>query len=138
MSTLNNAPLPLTDDLDTSGFWKAATEGKISIRTCAVCEAVLHLPKLYCHNCQSWKTYWRDVRPTGTLYSWTVTVQQLHPAFPTPYTVMLVELDDAKDARLIGYLEGTPELKIGMPMRANFIDAEPGVTLVQWKPSPNS
>jgi len=129
------APLPYTEDLDTGGFWKAAEDGTLVVCACKQCGLVLHLQKKYCHRCGAWDTYWRELPPTGSLYSWTVTMMQLHPAFPAPYTVVLVELDDADGARLIGYLNGTPELAVGMRMKARFERIEEGVTLVQWEPA---
>jgi uncharacterized protein len=47
--------------------------------------------------------------------------------------VVLVELDDAPGARLVGFLPGEPELSIGMPMRAEF-ESRGETTLVQWVP----
>jgi hypothetical protein len=134
MSAAPEPPLPFTEDIDTGGFWRLAAEGKLSVRTCSACGTLLHLPKLYCHECGSWESDWREIEPTGTLHTWTVAVQQLHPAFPAPYTVVLVDLDGAPGARLIGHIAGAPDLQAGMPMRAIFHEAEPGVTLVQWEP----
>jgi len=128
-------PLPYTDDIDTGGFWQAAADGRLVVGVCLSCESVLHLPKAYCHVCGSWETGWREVSPTGTLYTWTVVRQQLHPAFPAPSTMVLVDLDDAPGTRLLGSIAGTPELRAGMPMRARFDEAVPGVRLVQWEPA---
>jgi hypothetical protein len=124
----------VTDDVDTSGFWSAASSGRIQLRVCNACGFVLHLPKAYCHNCRSWDTAWRDVSPLGRLYSWTTTERELRPGFTPPYTVVVVELDDAPGARLVGYLPGAPELSIGMPMRAEF-ESRGEATLVQWVPA---
>ena len=72
------------------------------------CAAVLHMPRAYCHTCGSWKSRWEPGRGRGRLYSWTTVEHQVHPAFPVPYTVVLVELDDHPGVRLIGYLRGAP------------------------------
>jgi hypothetical protein len=58
---------------------------------------------------------------------------QVHPAFPVPYTIVLVQLDDAP-ARLIGHLPGAPELVEGQAMKVWFETLEDGVVLPQWKP----
>ena len=138
MTTPNpSPPLPVVDDVDTGGFWQAAAQGRVVVCACRSCAAVLHLPKAYCHFCGSWDIEWREVAPTGTLHSWTVVRQDLHPAFPAPYTTVLVDLDDAPGARLVGHLKGVPELTMGMPMRARFDEAEPGVVVVNWEPDPD-
>jgi len=129
-------PAPVTDDEDTGGYWQAAAEGRLVVRTCVSCGGVLHLPKPYCHHCGSWDTSWREARSTGTLYSWTVVHHQIHAAFPTPYTVVLVELDDPPGVRLIGHLESTPELHEGMAMQVRFHEVVPGATIPDWEVAP--
>jgi uncharacterized OB-fold protein len=128
-------PIPNTTDHDTAGYWEAASRGELAIRMCSSCNQVLHLPKAYCHACGSWETDWRVVPPTGTLYTWTTTERELRPGFEPPYTVVLVDLDGAPGARLVGYLAGRPELEIGMPMRAYFENGPGDVLLPQWEPA---
>ena len=132
---MSERPIPNIEDHDTGGHWHAAKDGKVGLRVCTDCGTVLHLPKAYCHGCGGWSTEWRSVAPTGTLYSYTVTERQLRPEFDPPYTVVVVDLDDAPGARLFGYLEGRPDLKIGIPMRARFDEVDEHVTLVQWDPA---
>jgi uncharacterized protein len=126
--------IPRTDDPDTAGFFDAARRGELAIRICDSCGTVLHTPRAYCSACGSWDSSWRAVRPTGTLYSWTVTRHQVNPEFPVPYTVVLVQLDDAPDVRLLGHLPGTPDLTGGQPMVARFEETAPGVVIPQWEP----
>jgi hypothetical protein len=137
--TVHQRPLPVVDDPDTAGFWAAARAGEVAVCACADCGAVLHLPRSCCDRCRSFSV-WRAVRPRGRLHSWAVAQYQVHPAFPVPYTTVLVELDDAPEVRLAGYLPGRPDLVAGMPMRAEFVsvpvaDGDEGeVTLVEWRP----
>jgi uncharacterized OB-fold protein len=136
MSSRNDAPqrlLPETADHDTGGFFAAAAREELAICACAACGAVLHLPRAYCARCGSWDTVWRTVPGRGRLYSWTTVEHQVHRAFPVPYTILLVELEDAPEVRLIGYLPGRPELEAGMPLRAWFepVDDD-GTRLPQW------
>lgn len=127
--------LPVGDDLDTGGFFEAARRGELVIRRCNGCDAVLHMPRAYCHTCGSWEGRWAPVAGTATVYSWTVVEHQVHPAYPVPYTVVLVQLDDVPAARLVGYLPGRPELTPGMPMRVWFETVADGVVLPQWAPA---
>jgi uncharacterized protein len=131
---MTDLPVPVIDDADTEGFWRAAASGRVQLRRCDACGAVLHLPKAYCHRCGGWETSWHDVRPSGRIYSWTTTHRELRPGFTPPYTVILVELDDAPEARLVGYLPGEPDLAVGMPVAARF-EQRGDATLVQWVPA---
>lgn len=128
-------PLPVTDDPDTSGFFAAATRNVLAVCVCADCGHHLHLPTAYCHACGGWNPTWRETSGTGVLHSWTVVEHQVHPAFPTPYTLVLVEVDDAPGVRLIGHLKGRPVLHPQQPMIATFEPLRNGTVLPQWQPA---
>jgi hypothetical protein len=74
------------------------------------------------------------VAPLGHLYSWTVAEHQVHPGFPVPYTVVLVELDEVPGVRLVGHLPGARDLAMGMPMQATFDTIRDGVVVPMWEP----
>jgi uncharacterized OB-fold protein len=131
-------PLPVVDDEETAGFWQAANEHRLVVRICNACGVKLHLPKSYCHRCGSWDVGWCDVRPTGSVYSWTVLHHTIHEAFPAPCTIVLVALDEDPSIRFIGQIPGAVELYEGMPVRVRFDEVEPGVILPQWEPDPGS
>jgi uncharacterized OB-fold protein len=130
---LTPRPVPVTDDEDTGGYWQAAAEGRLVVQECLNCHSVLHLPKPFCHRCESWDVGWRDVSPTGTVYTWTVVDHQIHAAFPVPYTVVLVELDDAPGVRVVAHLPGAAQLRVGQAMRARFDEPTPGVAVPGWE-----
>lgn len=129
--------LPVDDDLDTGGYFDAARLGELVIRRCNTCDSVLHMPRMYCRHCRSWDGRWARVSGKGSVYSWTVVTHQVHPAYPIPYTVILVDLDDNPGTRLVGQLPGTPELEAGMPLEVWFesvgeIDGR-NIVLPQWR-----
>lgn len=130
-------PLPVVDDEESAGFWKAADEHRLVVRACNSCGVKIHLPKSYCHRCGSWDVGWRDVHPTGSVYSWTVLHHTIHEAFPAPCTVVLIALEDDPSIRFVGQIPGAAELYDGMPMRVRFENIEPGVTIPQWEPDPD-
>lgn len=134
MSTAER-PRPVTDDADTAGFWAAAREGYLVVRQCAGCGEVLHLPRAYCHLCGTWSEQWKRVSGQGRLSSWTRVDHQVHPAFPVPYTIVLVALEDEPAVRLVGQLPGSPGLVAGQPMEAWFEELADGVVLPQWRPA---
>jgi uncharacterized protein len=133
MESTRSRILPSEDDRDTAGFWEAARRKQLVVRVCDSCQAVLHLPRAYCYHCGSWEGSWQPVSGTGRLHSWTTVEHQVHPAYPVPYTVVLVQLDDAP-ARLIGYLSGAPHLTKDQPMRVSFETLPGGAVLPQWEP----
>jgi hypothetical protein len=74
------------------------------------------------------------VRPSGTLYSYTLVEHQVHPAFPVPHTIVLVALDDAPGVRLLGHLPGRPVVAIGQAMECHF-DLTAQVPMPRWRPA---
>ncbi len=127
--------VPVDDDRDTAGFWEAARRHELVVHACDHCGTVLHLPRAYCHTCGSWDGHWQVVTGHGHLYSWTTVEHQVHPAYPVPYTIVLVELDDAAGTRLVGSLPGAPHLVEGQPMTVWFEELDDGVVVPQWAPA---
>ena len=127
-------PVPVVDDVDTGGFFEAARRHELAVRMCNGCDAVLHVPVAYCHRCGSWDTRWQTVAGRGRLHSWTVVAHQVHPAYPVPYTVLLVDLEEHPGVRLVGQLPGRPALRAGQPMEVWFDDIGDDVILPQWRP----
>lgn len=130
--------LPVQDDRDTGGFFQAAQERRLALKRCRNCATWLHLPRAYCYHCGSWDTGWEEVAGAATLYAWTVVVRPFHPAYQVPYTVVLVDVDEAPGVRLAGRLDGRPELRVGQPMELWWEEIEsPGegpVLLPNWRP----
>jgi len=74
----------------------------------------------------------------GRIYSWERVWHPVHPALKDacPYMVVLVELPDAGNVRMVGNLLGDPmeEVVIGSDVEAVFEDhPDADVTLVQWR-----
>jgi len=125
-------PLPVVDDPDTGGFFAAAARHELVVRTCSSCLVVLHPPRPHCGSCGSWDTAWQPLPGTGRVVSWTVVEHQVHPAFPVPYTVVLVEPDGAESARLVGHLDGAPALHDRAAVRVRWEQLSHDTVLPQW------
>lgn len=126
--------LPFTEDRETGPFFAAAAEGRLVYKACLDCGHGLHPPTAHCPHCGGWNTEWKAASGAGRLFSWTTVVRQIHPDFPTPYTLVVVELAEQPDVRLMGRLEGEPELAPDLPMEVWFERLGPdGPTLPQWR-----
>ena len=124
--------VPVVDDRDTGGFFEAAARGVLAIRRCTGCGAAVHVPVPACPYCQCADGRWEPGGTTGTVYSWTVVEHQVHPAFPVPHTILLVELDEAPGVRVVGHLPGRHAPGVGHPVRVRFDRVDERVVLPQW------
>jgi uncharacterized OB-fold protein len=127
------AVLPNIHDRETRGFFEAAAQGRLVYRACEACGHASHPPMAHCAHCGSWDTAWRTAKGTGVLHSWTVVGHQLHPDFPTPYTLVVVELDEAAEVRLVGRIPGEPALAVRQPMQVWFERVADDTVLPQWR-----
>lgn len=118
---------PVVVDPASRGFFEAAAQGRLAVLTCDECGQCTHLPRPRCVHCGGAQLVWRDVPRTGRARSWTVVEHQVHPAFPVPYTVVLIEIEDHSDVRMIGYLPGRVAVTEATVLHADFEDLGPDI-----------
>lgn len=104
-------------------FWQAALRDELVFPHCQECGHWQWYPAYTCPRCGG-ELVWESVSKQGTLYSWANVNRVLLPEYEdiVPYTVALVDIDDAPGVRLIVMLkESDPEqLRLGMSMEIFF------------------
>jgi uncharacterized OB-fold protein len=129
-------PRSARDGLDKE-FWEAAQRHEVVVQRCRDCLTFQFGPEWICHHCRSTDLGWHKVSGRGRVYSWQRVWHPVHPALKSacPYVIVLVELSDAGNVRMVGNLLGDPreEVVIGSVVEAVFEDHEEGHTLIQWK-----
>ncbi|MFJ8816335.1 Zn-ribbon domain-containing OB-fold protein [Amycolatopsis thermoflava] len=108
---------------ESAAFWAGGAQGELRIHRCRSCSRYFHPPAGVCFRCHS-----RDVAPepvSGRAVVVTFTVNH-HPwfgeAFPPPYAVAIVELDEDPEIRLTTQIVGCPveDVRIGMAVEVVF------------------
>jgi uncharacterized OB-fold protein len=134
-------PVPEADKLDAP-YWEGTRAAELRVQRCRRCREFQWGPEWICHGCLAFELEWVAVAPRGRIYSWERAWHPVHPALvgQKPYVVVLVELSEAGNVRMIGNLVGDPmqAVEIGAPVEAVFEphdDATPPYTLVHWKRS---
>ncbi|HQV05018.1 Zn-ribbon domain-containing OB-fold protein [Sphingorhabdus buctiana] len=89
-------PRPRPQDPVEQEFWKRCQDGHLYFQKCGGCGSWRHLPRYMCARCGSPDFAWEQSSGKGTVFSWTVVHQALHPAFAAdiPYVAAVVELDE--------------------------------------------
>jgi uncharacterized OB-fold protein len=109
-------------DRDTAPFWEAQDKHELRFQKCAACGFVRYPVGPLCPECRSFEFEWALSSGRGTIYSYTVVRHQTHPAFPAPYTVLLVELEEGP--RVIAQLRAPEEtpVEVGAAVRVDWED----------------
>ncbi len=116
---------------EAAPFFEALKNHRLTIQHCASCGAFAHPPRAMCRNCQSTDFHWREVSGQGTVYSYVVTHQPVHPAFTSHTPLTTVEIELAEGPHLISNLLDVPpdEVEIGLPVAVVFEAVGDGVVL---------
>jgi uncharacterized OB-fold protein len=126
-------PLPVLYE-DELPFWEGARRGQLLLPHCPDCGRYWWPPGPVCPYCLSERVEWSRASGRGRVISWVVFHKQYFEAFPTPYSVVWVELEEGP--RLTGNLVGCEpdRIRSGMPVEAVFEKITDEVTLVKFRP----
>jgi len=134
------APAPANDGLDKP-YWEGTRAHKLMVQRCNQCKQYQWGPEQICNHCHSFDLGWAEVAGTGRIYSYERIWHPVHPALKErgPYLVVLIELPQAGNVRMVGNLLGDArqEVIIGSAVEAVYEDHNEDpknpFTLVQWK-----
>lgn len=115
-------PRPRPQDPVELEFWERCQSGRLHFQRCSACQGWRHLPRYMCARCGSPEFTWEPSSGKGTLFSWTVTHQALHPAFAAevPFVAAVVELEEGvrMATRLVGC--DPEQVALDMPVELAF------------------
>ena len=127
-------PLPAMEGL-AKEFYDFCKQGALHFQRCQGCGAWRHVPREMCAECGSWEWTWEASSGRGKVFSWTVVVRALHPAFQadTPYAPVIVEMEEG--VRLLSQVvDVEPDaLEIDMPVEVCFEAVTPEVSLPRFR-----
>jgi uncharacterized OB-fold protein len=131
-------PLPVPDT-DSAPFWDACRAHTLVAQCCRACGAWRFPPRGVCPRCASWDFDWRELAGTGVVQTFVAPHRAFTPGFAgdVPYVIASVVMDGTDESVVIaGNLTGCAwdAVRVGMPVRAIFIDATPEITLPKFVP----
>jgi uncharacterized OB-fold protein len=116
--------------------WQAAAEHRLAVSFCAACNAPQWPPRPNCTRCRSFDVTWRQIPDTGELFTYFIARKALHPSLAdqVPYATGVVRLESG--LKMLGRLVNVDvsDIRIGMPLRAAYVQRASEVTLVHWEP----
>jgi uncharacterized OB-fold protein len=129
-------PLPQVSP-EMAPFFEAARRHALVVQRCAACGAFRFPARTICSACLSREATWVPVSGRGTVFSFAIMHQAVHPGFAaeTPYAVVVIQLDEGP--RLLSNLVdcATADVRVGQPVEVVYDDLTPEVTLPKFRPS---
>ena len=120
----------------TAVFWDACKEGQLKLQHCQDCDKPFYYPRTACPSCGGTRLEWRQMKGTGTIYSFS----HVHLALggyksweaEVPFTLVQIQLDEGP--RMLSRLAGKAEesVKIGDRVTVAFTERE-GETLPYFR-----
>jgi uncharacterized OB-fold protein len=115
-------PVP-TPDAASQPFFDATREGKYLVKYCPACNRYMAPAADVCDGCWGTELEWHESSGKGTIYSFVINHQVLHPGFKDigPYSVIIVELEEGP--RVTSTYDGpNDEIEVDMPAKVTFED----------------
>ncbi len=132
-------PQPAATPLDEP-YWQGLKQERLLIQRCNACQKFQWGAEWICHHCLSDDLAFTEVPAQGVIYSYERVWHPVHPALKDqgPYIVVLVELPEADQVRMVGNLLGDPErdVPIGAAVTGVYehhADVEEPFTLLHWR-----
>lgn len=124
-------PLPEPGEHDRP-FWEAARAHRFVLPTCSVCSYRFFPPYPTCPNCQATAIEFLPASGRGTIFGAVVFERPYLRAFPVPYHVALVQLEEGPMiyGRVLDCTD--EEVVAGMKVEIVFEDVTPEITLPQF------
>ena len=114
-------------------FWDYIQARKLSLQCCAKCNTFQYPPGPICSACTSEDMNWTELSGKATIISWVVFARTYLPAYPAPYNVITVKLDEGPI--FVSNLEG-PEPTgtwIGAKVKLVYAEMAEGQLLPRFK-----
>ncbi|UVF76732.1 thiolase C-terminal domain-containing protein [Gordonia mangrovi] len=117
-------PLP-QPTLRSAEFWASGADGVLRIARCEACGRLSHPRPPMCPHCRSRDVTMSPVTGRGVVVAVTVNEQQWLPAFPAPYIIAIVALEEDSAARLTTNIVGCDpgDVGVGTRVRVTFEQA---------------
>ena len=103
-------------------FWRGGGRDELRFKRCTRCRNYVHPPTPVCPDCLCTELAVEAVSGRATLAAYTVNHHPWLPAFPPPYIIAIVEIEEQESIRLTTNLVNCQEheLEIGMPVKVVF------------------
>jgi len=110
-------------------YWDGCRAGELRLQQCAACARFQFYPRIVCSHCGHTALSWQVASGRGVLASFTVVRRGISAAYPAPYIVALVDLDEGP-RMMSSIVDPSPDiLWVGAPLEVDFVEWSGDVVL---------
>ncbi len=110
-------------------YWDGCREGVLRLQHCADCAQYQFYPRIICSHCGGTRLAWQASRGCGVIASFTIVRHGISAAYPAPYTVVLVDLQEGP-RMMSSIVDAEPDqLCVGARVEAAFAEWSEGMVL---------
>ena len=125
-----NRPQPRFPEPHTEPFWEGAQQGELRYQRCNDCPTVVFYPRHHCPDCGSNNLDWHTSSGEGTVYTFSVVMQNRMPGFIDlgAYSVAYIDLDEGfrMMSSVVGVDNPVEDIHIGQRVRVEFEEQDEG------------
>jgi uncharacterized OB-fold protein len=110
-------------------YWQGCRERELRLQKCNACQRLQFYPRIMCSHCQRQSLGWIVATGRGEVASFTVVRRGVSEAYPTPYIVALIDLEEG--LRMMSHVVGIdPEsVAVGDLVKVEFEDWSDEITM---------
>jgi uncharacterized OB-fold protein len=128
--TLDVQPPLLSRDYDF--FVEGLRNRELRAQRCSDCGALHHVPMPMCAKCNSFDWTPQALSGKGRVYSFVIHHYPPLPPYSTPHPIVLAEMEEG--VRILAAFSGdAATLRIGMPVRVEFVEIAGGAVLHRFR-----
>jgi uncharacterized OB-fold protein len=108
-------------------FYAAASSGQVVLPHCDQCGRWHWYPQSVCPHCHGERWTWQRVHGPARAFSWTTVHRAFAPQLrdKVPFTIVLVEFDDAPGVRLLTNLSGSDPSVLAIGQELSLVFGHP-------------
>ena len=123
-----NRILPRPTELSRP-YWDGCGEGILRLQQCLECSRFQFYPRIICSHCGSSQLHWQVASGRGVIASFTIVQRGISAAYPAPYVVALIDLEEGP-RMMSQVIDPDPRrLHIGAPVDVAFESWSEGIKL---------
>ena len=120
MTASQPAKITPTPTALAEAYWEGCRQGELRLQQCDSCERYQFYPRVLCTHCGGDVLSWRAVSGRGLVASFTVVRRGISKAYPAPYVVALIDLEEGPRMMSNIIVDDPQQVAVGSAVSVTF------------------